>query len=70
LVWWILLIQEFDIIIEDKKDTKNIIVDHLSRLTIESTFDITSINDYFPIKSLFSIAAMLWFASTVNFLAT
>jgi hypothetical protein len=66
----LVLIQEFDIIIKDKKDTKNIIVDYLSRLTIESTFDITPINNYFPIRSLFSIATMLWFASTVNFLAT
>ena len=42
-VRWILSLQEFDIIIKDKKRTKNIIVDHLLRLTIKSTFDITPI---------------------------
>jgi hypothetical protein len=41
LVRWILLLQEFDITIKDKKDTENVVVDHLSRLTIDSTSDIT-----------------------------
>ena len=48
LVRWILLLQKFDITIKDKKGTKNVIADYLSRLTIDSTFDITQINDYFP----------------------
>ena len=33
---WILLLQEFDITIKDKKDTKNFVADHLSRLTTDS----------------------------------
>ena len=32
LIRWVLLLQEFDIEIKDKKDTYNVIVDHLSRL--------------------------------------
>jgi hypothetical protein len=48
LVRWILLLQKFDITIIDKKGTKNVVMDHLSRLTTYSRFDITSINDYFP----------------------
>nr|GEW86505.1 reverse transcriptase domain-containing protein [Tanacetum cinerariifolium] len=31
-VWWILLLQEFDVIIRDKKRAENLAADHLSRL--------------------------------------
>jgi len=70
LVQCILLLQEFDITIKDKKGTENVVADHLSRLTVDSTFDITQINDYFPDESLLSISTMPWFANIVNFLAT
>nr|GEZ25202.1 reverse transcriptase domain-containing protein [Tanacetum cinerariifolium] len=32
LFWWILLLQEFDVIIRDKKGAKNLAADHFSRL--------------------------------------
>ncbi|GJY21478.1 reverse transcriptase domain-containing protein [Tanacetum coccineum] len=32
LLWWILLLQEFDVIIPDKKGAENLAADHLSRL--------------------------------------
>jgi hypothetical protein len=70
LVQWILLLQEFDITIKDKKGTENVVVDHLSRLTTNSRSDITSIDDYFPDESLFSISTMPWFANIVNFLVS
>jgi hypothetical protein len=70
LVQWILLLQEFDITIKDKKGTENVVVDHLSRLTTDSRSDITSIDDYFPNESLFSISTMPWFANIVNFLVS
>jgi len=44
-------------------------VDHLSRLTIDSTSDITQINDYFPDESLLFIFKIPWFANIFNFLA-
>jgi hypothetical protein len=69
LVRWILLLQRFDITIKNKKDTKNIVADHMSRLTIDSTSDITSINDYFPNESLLFIVTMSWFANIINFLS-
>jgi hypothetical protein len=64
-----LLLKEFDIAIKDKKDTENVVVDHLSRLIIDSTYNIKSINDYFPDESLLSIATIPWFANIANFLA-
>jgi hypothetical protein len=63
-----LLLQEFDITIKDKKSTENVVVDHLSRLTTDSTSDITQINDYFPDEYLLFVAIMSWFANIVNFL--
>ena len=56
--------------ITDEKDTENVDADHLSRLTIDSTSDITPIDDYFPEKSLLSLSSMPWFAKNINFLAT
>ena len=32
LIKWVLLLQEFDMKIKDKKDSDNVIADHLSRL--------------------------------------
>jgi len=56
--------------ITDKKGTKNIDTDRLSRLIIDSTFDITSIDDYFPDESLLSLSSMPWFAKNINFFAS
>ena len=35
LIKWILLLQEFDLVIQDKKGSKNMVADHLSRLVNE-----------------------------------
>jgi len=69
-VRWILLLQEFDITIKDKKGTENVVPNHLSRLTTDSKSDITPIDDYFPYESLLSISIMPWFANIVNFLVS
>ena len=56
--------------IEDKKGTENVGTDHLSTLTIDSTSDITPIDDYFPNESVLSLSSMPWFAKNINFLAS
>ena len=49
LIRWILLLQEFNIIIKDKKGVENVVVDHLSRLTFEDrSTSSTPIRDSFP----------------------
>jgi hypothetical protein len=70
LVQWILLLQEFDITIKDKKGTENVVADHLSRLTTDSRSDIAPIDDYFPDESLLSVSTMSSFANIVNFLVS
>jgi hypothetical protein len=45
--------------ITDEKGTENVVAYHLSRLTTDSTSDITPIDDYFPDKSLPSLSSML-----------
>jgi len=48
LIRWILLLQEFDLVIKDKKRVENSIADHLSRLQFHDN-DNLPINDFFMI---------------------
>jgi hypothetical protein len=72
LIRWILLLQEFDIEIRDKKGTENVVADHLSRLTMDFIEDATPISETFPDKQLMHIAhnPVPWFADIVNYLVT
>jgi len=56
--------------IKDKKGTDNVVADNLSKLTIDSTSDITPIDDYFPDESSLSVASIPWSANIDNFLAS
>jgi hypothetical protein len=72
LIRWILLLQEFDIEIQDKKGSKNMVADHLSRLTVEFTEEAAPIFETFPDEQLIHIAhtPSPWFADIVNYLIT
>ncbi|XP_075504437.1 uncharacterized protein LOC142541864 [Primulina tabacum] len=71
LVRWILLLQEFDLEIKDKKGVENVVADHLSRLRliINDCVD-HAINDWFPDKQLFEVKQCPCYANFVNFLVT
>ena len=70
LIRWVLLLQEFNLQIKDKKGVENIIVDHLSRLTITHNTHNPPINDKFPEDSLLQVENAPWYAHIANFLAT
>nr|GEW75886.1 reverse transcriptase domain-containing protein [Tanacetum cinerariifolium] len=54
LLWWILLLQEFDVIIRDKKGAENLAADHLSRLEnpYQDELEKKEITEKFPLKTL------------------
>ena len=69
-----LLLQEFDIEINDKKGSENIVTDHLSRLELEQDGD----EEDKPIQELFSDEMLIaikslkapWFADIANFISS
>nr|GEW22087.1 reverse transcriptase domain-containing protein [Tanacetum cinerariifolium] len=71
LLRWVLLLQEFDIIIRDKKGIENLAADHLSRLKNphKDVFKNKDINENFPLETLgkISSANTPWFADFANF---
>jgi hypothetical protein len=54
LIRWILLLQEFDLEIEDRKGVENSVADHLSRLHFEKFVEL-SINDYMRDDTLLKV---------------
>ncbi|KAI3470782.1 hypothetical protein Pfo_027445 [Paulownia fortunei] len=70
LIRWILLLQEFNVTIQDKKGVENVVADHLSKLVCDDSFQTTPINDTFPDEQLFNVSILPWFADIVNFLVT
>ena len=53
LIRWILLLQEFDLEIRDKKGLANVVADHLSRIVIPKS---VPMSDSFPDEEILSIS--------------
>nr|GEU78687.1 reverse transcriptase domain-containing protein [Tanacetum cinerariifolium] len=58
LLWWIISLQEFDVIIRDKKGAENLAAEHLSRLENphQDELENKEITETFPLKTLGMIA--------------
>ncbi|GJT77563.1 reverse transcriptase domain-containing protein [Tanacetum coccineum] len=70
LIRWILLLQEFDIEVKDRKGTKNVTADHLSRIKNDESSDDSDVDDNFPEETLMEINTKNepWFADFANYL--
>nr|GEZ72465.1 reverse transcriptase domain-containing protein [Tanacetum cinerariifolium] len=74
LLWWVLILQEFDIIVCDKKRAENLAADHLFRLENphKSVLDKKEINETFPLETLNMVSfcgdsSTQWFADFANY---
>ncbi|XP_060673095.1 uncharacterized protein LOC132803722 [Ziziphus jujuba] len=73
LIRWVLLLQEFDLEILDKKGVENLVADHLSRLKLSEEKEERDIEECFPDEKVFKVDGMFdvpWYADIVNYLVT
>lgn len=73
LIRWILLLQEFDLEIKDKKGTENQVADHLSRIEQEKGAEShIPIQERFPDEQLLVLeqVSLPWYADLANYLAS
>ncbi|GJS92274.1 putative nucleotidyltransferase, ribonuclease H [Tanacetum coccineum] len=70
LIRWILLLQEFDIEIKDRKGTENAAADHLSRIENDESSDDSKVDDNFLGETLIEINTKdePWFVEFANYL--
>jgi hypothetical protein len=65
---WILLLQEFDLEIRDKKGVQNYVVDHLSHLQFKESTEL-AINDYMRDGTLLKVSTTdPWYTNIINYI--
>ena len=70
LIRWVILLQEFDLEIKDKKGVENIVADHLSHMQVTSMQEL-QINDFLRDDMLLKVTdSNPWYANIVNFMVT
>ncbi|GKA21507.1 reverse transcriptase domain-containing protein [Tanacetum coccineum] len=74
LLWWVILLQEFDFNVIYTKGAENLAADHLSRLEnpYENVLDPKEVNEKFPIETLNMVTSCSnsstpWFADYANY---
>ncbi|GJT89670.1 reverse transcriptase domain-containing protein [Tanacetum coccineum] len=74
LLRWVLLLQEFDFNVIDRKGAENLATDHLSRLEnpYENVLDPKEVNEKFPLETLHMVtfrgdSSTPWFADYANY---
>ena len=70
LIRWIILLQEFDLEIKDKKGLENTVADHLSRMPATNMLELP-INDFLRDDMLLRVTdSNPWYANIVNFMVS
>jgi len=70
LIRWILLLQEFDLEIKDKKRVENTVADHLLRMQVTNMQE-PPINDFLRDDMLLKVTdSSPWYANIVNFMVS
>nr|GEY14393.1 reverse transcriptase domain-containing protein [Tanacetum cinerariifolium] len=74
LLWWVLLLQEFDFKVLDTKEAENLAANHLSRLEnlYENVLNPKGINETFPLETLSMVtfrgdSSAPWFTDFANY---
>lgn len=73
MICWVLLLQEFDLEIRDRKGAENQVADHLSRLEgAEKKVEVEDITETFPDEQLLAVTLeeVPWYADIANYLAS
>jgi len=69
LLRWVLLLQEFDCEIQDRKGSENLVVDHLSRIVLQKESESTILGCFLD-EQLLMVQSEPWYGDFINYLVT